>query len=186
MRKYLSIIASLILLISCGAPKSAMDNESKGNEDIPASFKPANGVLLIEGSISDDKSQVSTSTTSSMHTDTYMNAWMGKNRNSMIEYADNHYHYKHEFATQNDIYGTSSKYGDKTMYQYALVTSLVKPGQYTKFSDNGQMQSTHNQPIFRFYLYDRLNDKTYSSLGHGSSLVMWAYRAAIDRLAKVK
>jgi hypothetical protein len=181
------LLAFLIVVTGCTTPKSAMDNASKGNEEIPKSFNPGKVTLLIEGEVDSDNSSTDLSTTMSVQTDTYMNAYMTKNQKAMMEYADKNYPYKHKFTTQKEIYGTESKYSDRTEYQYALVTSLVKPNQYMKMNTtNGQFQSTHNQPIFRYYLYDRLNDKTYSSLGNGSSLVMWAFKSAIKRLNDVK
>lgn len=189
--RFLITAISFVSIFGCGTPKSSLDNASSGNEPIPSSFNPTNGVLLIEQSVDDDKSTVAVSTTTSFRTDTYTNYFMKKNKKEMVEYADKNYQYKHEFASQNEIYSAESKYSDKKKYQYALVTSLVKPIQSTKVNtdintDNGQMQSTHYQPIFRFYLYDRLNDKTYSALSRGSSLIMWAYKAAIKKLNDVK
>jgi len=134
-----------------------------------------------------DSSSTDLSTSMSVHTETYRNAYMTKNQKAIMEYADKNYPYKHKFTAQKEIYGPESRYSDKTAYQYALVTSLVKPNQYMKMnSSNRQFQSTRNQPIFRYYLYDRLNDKTYSSLGNGSSLVMWAFKSAIKKLNDVK
>lgn len=179
--------AFIISMFGCGTPKSALDNASNGNEQMPAGFNPANGTLLIEQSIDEDKSKVSVSTNRSFQTDAYMNYFMKKNKEEMIEYADKNYGSKHEFASQNDIYGVGSKYSDKKTYQYALVTSLVKPVQRMDVNkNNGRMESTHHQPIFRFYLYDRLNDKTYAALSKGSSLIMWAYKSSIKKLNDVK
>jgi hypothetical protein len=187
MKQRFQILFSLLILFSgCSTPKSALDNTSNGNDQIPKAFNPSTDILLIEQAVDDDKSTVDVSTTNSVQTSTYMNAYMRKNRANMIEYADKNYHHKHEFATQDEIYNPNSKYSDKTTYQFALVTSLVKPNQYTKFKDNGQMESTHYQPIFKFYLYDRLNDKTYSALSNGSSLIMWAFKSAINKLNGVK
>lgn len=172
-----------IILFGCSTPKSALDNVSSGNEQIPSTFNPNKGILLIEQNIDVDKSSVSLSTTNTFQTDNYMNYFMKKNKKSMMEYADNNYKYKHEFVSQSDIYNEKSKYNDKVTYQYALVTSLVKPLQSTKVNvDNGKMQSTHYQPIFKFYLYDRLNDKTYAALSAGSSLIMWAFKSAIKKV----
>jgi hypothetical protein len=33
---------------------------------------------------------------------------------------------------------------------------------------------------------DRLNDKTYSALSNGSSLIMWAFKSAINKLNSAK
>jgi len=173
-----------VLFYECSTPKSSLDYASSGNESIPQNFNPATGVLLIEQSIEDDNSSVNLSTSVSGRTDDYMNYYMKKNKNAMIEYANKNYPSKHEFASQDDIYSPSSKYGDKNTYQFALVTSLVKPNQYTKVYTDGRMpQSTYNQPVFKFYIYDRLNDKTYAALGHGSSLIMWAFKDAIKKIS---
>lgn len=183
----LSALAAIsVFMGGCGTPKSALDNESMGNEQIPSDFNAANGVLLIEHNVVDksDKAAVAAAAKSK---DMYVIAYMTKNSKRMIEFAEKSYPYKHEFATPSDIYESNSKYSDKTVYRYALVTSLVKPIQSDKFNARtGQVTSTHYQPIFRFYLYDRLNDKTYSALSNGSSLIMWAYKAAIKKLAGEK
>jgi hypothetical protein len=186
MNKLLICLSFLALACGCTTPKSALDNAGSGNGQLPKKFNPNQGILLIEQSVEEDKSQVALSTHASVSTDTYMNAYMKKNKKAMEEYADKNYQYQHAFTSQDEIYGSGSKYQDKNLYQFALVTSLVKPGQHTNFSSDGRMQSTHNQPIFRFYLYDRLNDKTYSSLGNGSSLVMWAFKNAIKKLNSIK
>lgn len=183
MQKLFKLFIFSILIYGCTTPKSALDNESNGKEQLPANFNSKPGILLIEQSIDDDKSTVSVSATNSFQTDNYMNAYMKKNKNNMVEYADKNCKYKHEFASQKDIYGSMSKYSDKNIYRYALVTSLVKPSQhYNVNTSNGQLQSTHYQPIFKFYLYDRLSDKTYAALGNGSSLIMWAYKSAIKKI----
>lgn len=185
--RFLFFPAILIFTFGCSTPKSAMDDSSVGNTQIPISFSPNNGVLLIEQVIDEDKSTVSTSTTNSFQTDTYMNYFMKKNRKNIVEFVDKNYQYKHEYASQSEIYNSNSKYSDKKTFQYALVTSLVKPNQHTRVNtDNGQMSSTHNQPIFKFYLYDRLNDKTYSALGAGSSLIMWAFKSAVKKIIRDK
>ncbi|HKZ67561.1 MAG TPA: hypothetical protein VJ111_14445 [Chitinophagaceae bacterium] len=180
------VLAIFSVIMGCTTPKSALDNESRGNEQIPAIFDPAKRILLIEQNIENDSSSVALSTTMSVKTDDYMNYYMKKNKKSMVEYADKNYPYKHEFASQNDIYGSNSKYSDKHTYQFALVTTMVKPNQYTKVDADGRMKPTNYQPIFRFYLYDRLNGKTYSALGNGSSLIMWAFKNAIKKISEQK
>jgi hypothetical protein len=185
--KLLITSAFLILISGCSTPKSALDTTSSGNEQVPGNFDPNNGILLIEQYVDNDNSTVELSTTSSVQAASYMNYFMKKNRKNMVEYADQNYKYKHEFTSQNDIYGSNSKYSDKKTYQFALVTSLVKTVQSNSIdTHNGQMKSTHHQPVFKFYLYDRLNDKTYSALSKGSSLIMWAYKSAIKKLNEAK
>ena len=74
-----------------------------------------------------------------------------KNKKEMVEYADKNYQAKHEFASQKEIYGADSKCNDKKTYQYALVTSLVKPVQRMEVNENsGRMQSTNHQLFFVF------------------------------------
>lgn len=186
MKTVLFVSFALALVMSgCSTTKTSLDSSDNPKEPIPADFKPNNSVLLIEQSVDNDNSSVSVSSTYSVHTDTYMNAYMRKNKTSMIDFADKNYPYKHEFASQNEIYEANSKYSDKNVYRFALVTSITKPSQYTSMN-NGMLESTHYQPIFKFYIYDRLNDKTYAALGHGSSLIMWAYKAAINKIKEVK
>lgn len=183
-QRFLMVFAAISMFVyGCGTSKSALDNESAGNGQLPSDFNAANGVLLIEHNVV-DKSDRAAVAAAMQSENTYVIAYMTKNRKQMIEYADKNYPYKHEFATPSDIYDANSKYSDKTIYRYALVTSMVKPVQHDRFNERtGQLTSTNYQPIFRFYLYDRLNDKTYAALGHGSSLIMWAYKAAIKKLS---
>ena len=169
-----------VLFFACSAPKSSLDYASKGNPAIPENFNPATGVLLIEQNI-EDGSRVDLSTSVGVRSDTYTNYYMKKKKKAMIEYADKNYPYKHEFASQNDIYSPSSKYADKNTYQFALVTSLGAPGQHTEMRSDG-MHSTHNAPIFKFYIYDRLNDKTYSALSNGSAFLLAAFKEAIQKV----
>ncbi len=186
-QKFLLSVAFFSLLIyGCGTQKSALDTTSKGNGQIPSNFSASQKILLIEQSVDNDNSSVSVSSYRSVSTSTYTNAYMNKKNNAMKEYADQNYLKKHEFASQSEIYGSDSKYADKNKYQYAMVTSLVKPKQYTTMSSSGSMGSTHYQPIFKYYIYDRLNDKTYEALGHGSSIIMMAYKSAIKRLNEEK
>ena len=181
------LLAFLIVETGCTTPKTSMDNTSQGNEQIPKSFNPGKVTLLIEDEVDPDSSSTDLSTSMSVRTDAYMNGYMTKNQKAMVEYADKNYPYKHEFTTQKEIYGPGSKYSDKSEYQFALVTSLVKPKQEMRLNtDKGKFESTHHEPIFRYYLYDRLNNKTYSALGNGSSLVMWAFKAAIKKLSDGK
>src|SRR5689334_10462985 len=126
-QRFQLLLAFLIVITGCSTPKSAMDNASEGNEQIPKLFNPNKVILLIEGEVDGDGSSTDLSTTQSVRTDTYMNAYMTKNQKAMMEYADKNYPYKHKFTTQKEIYGPDSKYSDKSVYRYALVTSLVKP-----------------------------------------------------------
>src|SRR5688572_1666700 len=108
--RLLILLAFLISTFGCSTPKSALDNASKGNGQIPSDFNPNKGVLLIEQTVDDDNSTVAVSTTTSFQTDNYMNYFMKKNKKGMIEYADKNYQYKHEFTSQNEIYSSNSKY----------------------------------------------------------------------------
>ncbi len=182
MKRNIAAICLILLSVGCSGPKSSLDSESAGTTPFPPDFQPKAVVLLIEQSIDEDKSSTNLSTTSSVRTDSYMNYFMKKNRKAMEEYANKNYPYQHEFASQTDIYESSQKYSDKSRYRYALVTSITKPIQAEKVAADGRTSSTYNQPVFKFYIYDRLNDKTYSALGHGSSLVMWAYKDAIKKI----
>jgi hypothetical protein len=185
-KRFQPLFALIILFTGCSASKSAADVETRGREQIPSMFNPNKGILLIVDSVAGDKSRVDVSMANSYQTDNYMNALMGKNRKNMAEHVEKNYPYKYQFASQGDIYSPETKYNDKTLYQFALVASLGKPDQYYKMETNGQFNSTHYQPIFTYYLYDRLNNKTYAALGRGSSLIMWAFKDAIKKLKETK
>jgi len=106
---------------------------------------------------------------------------MRKNEKAMIEHAKDNYKYKHQFATLHDIFGTDSKY-DKSAYRFALVTSRGNFMDQTKIRSDGTTSITVLQPIFQYYIYDRLEGKAYPALSRGSSLIMWAFKGAIKRI----
>ncbi len=167
-----SVLLYLIafVLLSCSASKTTLDHASSGSPALPTDFSPGNGTLLIESS--DGK-------------DSYSEHFLSKNQKEMIEYAKDKYKFKHEFASLDEIYGEKSRF-DKTTHRFALVTAVTTASQFSKTAADGTVRTTVLQPIFRYYLYDRQQDKTYAALSKGSSLIMWAYKAAIKTVAEVK
>lgn len=77
MRTYLSnLLATLILICGCSVSISAqnkteLDYASAGNKQITDTFNPANGILLIEGTIDQDSSTVSNSVDVTYQTGNY-------------------------------------------------------------------------------------------------------------------
>jgi hypothetical protein len=193
MRILFSVLfATLFFILGTGGSvtaqyKTKLDSISTGNNQIPDTFNPANVTLLIEETADQDSSGVSNSVTVTYRTDEYINAFVGRNKKKMVSYLDENYSSKYEFAAQSEIYGATEKYSDKTVYRYALVISLLKPEQRVKTQFySGKEESTHYQPVFRYYVYDRLNNKTYAALGHGSSIIMMAFKSAIKKIKEGK
>ncbi|PSL31784.1 hypothetical protein [Chitinophaga ginsengisoli] len=190
MKNFFSVLCVILLFIwGCSVPgstqryRSQLDSESAGNKPIPDAFNPSDGILLIEDWADQDRSVVKNSVYVSYQTDDYVNNFVTRNKKRMIAYLKENYPSKYEFAAQSEIYGSKAKYSNKTVYQYALVISLVKRSQRmeTQFF-SGNEGSTHHQPIFRYYIYDRLNNKTYAALGYGASTIMLAFKGAIKRI----
>lgn len=194
MKEFFSILfATIHFILVSRVPVSAqrystkLDSASAGNKSIPDAFNPSKGILLIEDAADQDSSTVKSSVSLSYETEDYVNNFVARNKRKMIEYLNENYSSKYEFAAQSEIYGSNAKYSDKTVYQYALVISLVKRSQHkeTQFY-SGNVESTHHQPIFRYYIYDRLNNKTYAKLGNGGSTIMLAFKSAIKKISKDK
>jgi hypothetical protein len=165
-----------ILLVVCIVPANAQSRNRKGIEgaeknQIPEGFNPSVGVLLIEDSAAMDN------TGSDMYSNRkyqHTNYFLLRNRKKMDGYLTENYSYKYEFAPQNAIYSGTEKFFDKTVYRYALVISL----EIREFS----FDEKHNQPVFNYYIYDRLNNISYAYLDGGASLIMVAFRKAMKRI----
>ncbi len=147
----------MTLIVGCGGPKTALDNASKGNPQVPTDLDLSKGVLLVE---------------------------IVNNEKRMEKHLKESFPYKYELTDKNAIYGSNDTYTDKNYYRYALVSSVIPAHEGHRTSSSGMPETYTIQPIFKYYLYDRLNNKTYAALGHGSSLFMWAFRAATKRLLK--
>lgn len=188
MKKWFLVAASIVSFYALSSfsnglrmMKSIITNE----EQIPSDFNPSQSSLLIEDSTSGDKSKVYVAINEFYVTDDYINGYLRKRRDDIKEHASKNYPYKYEFTSTDNIYGKGDKYTDKSIYRYALVIELIKQEQHQKIYNDGKFhpyESTHLQPIFRYHLYDRLNNKTYAALGNGSSIIMMAFKAAIKRI----
>ena len=152
IHKLLSVLF-LLFFLGCSSPKSVLDGESKGNNQIPAEFDPRQGTLLIDFG---PKSEV-----------------IGVNNYSKMRgFTAKMYPGSYEYATYEEILD-NKKYPDLENYHYALVCAIVEsPVVITKSSPT----------IYRFYIYDRVSGKTYSSLGMGSSVKTLAYKWAMQAL----
>lgn len=184
--KHCFSILFITLLFVCITPAHAQTKNKKGVEgaekkQIPDGFNPSVGVLLIEDSTVLDSSEVKDADKKRAYE--YSNHFLIRNRKKMAEYLTENYSYKYEFSAQSDIYGGTEKYFDKTVYRYALVFSLIQPEQEFKTQFyNGKDEMTHRQPVFVYYLYDRLNNKSYAYLEGGASLIMPAFKKAMKRI----
>jgi hypothetical protein len=180
MKKMLCLFSIVFIMIGCSTPKTVLDEASAGNEKVPASFNPAQGTLLIEGTMGGGKNAVVKLPGSEVAERSYSNFFITKKEKSMTEYANKNYGNKFEFVKPTDIYSSDGKYGDKNAYRWALVTSLREPIQSVSVHANGT--TAHHSPTFKYYLFDRLNNITYSALGQGSPMVLKAFKQAIGKI----
>ncbi|TCJ17651.1 hypothetical protein EPD60_05535 [Flaviaesturariibacter flavus] len=170
------LTTALILTASLGA---AAQKTSK--EQLPAGFSPATTTLLVE--------HIPEKTTPKSSENSGYDAWtyyfMRKNGDEMEKYLQKNYPYKYQLATQKEIY-TDSAYNDAKTYRYALVATLIPVDNYMKYMQNGQWKMTNNQPIFQYYIFDRVEKITYAPLSKGSSLVMWAFKQGVRKASKAE
>lgn len=146
MRKFILLFVSSILLVSCGIGKSKemskMESEfTVENDAIPPDYGKQNEVLLVvlEERKSYDK-------------------WLEKG-------FSNSYFGNYEFVTKEDL--KSSKYSDTEKYRYFF--TYEKGTEYsTKYTSQdlgfkGSTTKTYTSNFKRYLVFDRLNDKKYSS-----------------------
>jgi hypothetical protein len=169
-----TLAACIALSITTGAFA-----QKTSKEQLPAGFNPATTTLLLE--------HIPEKTTPRSSENSGYDSWsyyfIRKNDDEMQKYAGKNYQYKYQFATQKEIY-TDTMYADRNAYRYALVSTIMPVDNYMRYMNNGSWKMTNNQPIFQYYIYDRLEGVTYAPLSRGSSLVMWAFKQGLRKAAK--
>ena len=175
------LLTALFFLFIIALPASAQRPADRDDKvQLPPDFVSQSGTILIQVEASNDKTPVALSTTSAMYSDEYINGQINKRKAE--EYADKNLSTKHVCVSQREIYDSTGQYADKNTFRYALIIVLIGQDQHIKAGTS--MQSTYYQPIFRFRVYDRLNNKVYAELGNGSSIFMWGFKSAIKKIGK--
>ncbi len=90
------------------------------------------------------------------------------------------YQYKYEFVDTKDLTSNVTKYNDKKLYRFALVSSIT-----THNIHQGDMsQRALNVGAFDFNFIDRLNNKEYPSSGIASGWASMTFKKIIEACLK--
>ena len=149
----LSIIAALVIY-SCTTPMKSFNSNSNGWKQ--NDFIPSKGILLIEKSIP-------------------------KNQQKKIEeFMAKNYPYKYEFIETKDLSQMDTKYQDKTLYRFALVSSYSTHNIHQLDIGKRALDVTE----FDFNFLDRLNNKEYPKSGIASSWASMTFKKIIETCLK--
>ena len=188
MKKILFV--SIIYFYGCGVvatkqttgPRTEYDYYNVKDQQYPIDFSKGNFILLIERA-----DEVTHSSLLGFSLTEYKNFYLNTTERKIKTFADGNCRFNHEFATIQEIHSDTLRFHDRMIYRYALITSCG-PGPSSSLADQLVHNTSTNvyMPMFKFYIYDRLNDVIYSHLYGGSSTIMHAFKAAIDQINDAK
>ena len=173
------VSASFCLSTSCMTAKKFSARANKNIKIIPADYEPARHILLVlEVPRPDNPNERNTSATNKLD-------------KALKEYCP----YKYEIASMKDIKENKDKYGDTSIYKYAIlntlyivehtttttVTQKTNTGNYTH-----SVAPTARSAYIDFLFYDRVNNKEYPRAQNDTPNMDWAVSAYMDLIKMAK
>ena len=174
-------LAVLTILASCMTVSKYVSQARMNTAIVPEDFNPSRHILLVaEMPRLNNPEERNNSVTEKLD-------------KALKEYCP----YKYEIVSQKDIYDNKEKYGDTSVYKYAILNSLnsVRNTTTTSFITKDQSGRTTNTntvaPSARttyidFGFYNRVDNTRYSNSGNATTHIDYTIAAFIAVIKKVK
>lgn len=168
------------LLSSCYTESYFMKRAEMDTSKIPADFNPKKHILLVAEMPRLNKPE---------------------QRNKVVtrkldEALKEKYPYKYEIVSPQEIYTNQAKYGDTSVYKYALINSLssVAHGHTMTVTTRSQVHGTSSSSVnpsarttyIDFHFYDRTAKLNYPPTGNSSSRLNYTVTALVQLINKAK
>ncbi len=171
--------ASTCLFTSCMTAKKFSARANKNIKIIPADYDPARHTLLVlEVPRLNNPNERNNSVTNKLD-------------KALREYCP----YKYEIASMKDIKENKDKYGDTSIYKYAILNTLyivqhTTTTTITQTTNTGtnthSVSPTARSAYIDFLFYDRVNNMEYPRAQNDSPNIEWAVAAYMDLIKMAK
>ncbi len=143
--------------------------------NIPADYNPQKHILLV----------------AEMQRLYYPNQKSNAITNKLDKALKENFPYKYEIVSLDDIYGNKTKYGDTSIYKYALlnnVTSITHTTTTTTTTANGSysVSPSAKTAYLDFAFYNRISKDRYPNTGNSSSRMAWTVKILTELIKKAK
>jgi hypothetical protein len=164
-----------LILFSCVSESKFIAHAKMNVTDIPADYNPQKHILLV----------------AEMQRLYYPKQKSNAITNKLDKALKENFPYKYEIVSLKDIYEDKAKYGDTSVYKYALLNSVntvTHTTTTTTTTANGSysVSPSAKTAYLDFAFYDRVNKNRYPNTGNSSPRIGWVVKALTELLKKAK